>query len=68
MHPLIEKTLALLIEKEIYLCEELNNIKFELCRDEEFDWEIAFNMIDLDNSGFINQNNLNEFLFKYDCI
>ncbi len=54
MHPLIEKNLALLIEKEIYLNEELNKIKFELCRDEEFDWEIAFNMIDVDESGFIN--------------
>jgi hypothetical protein len=54
LHPLIEKNLALLIEKEIYLNEELNKIKFELCRDEEFDWEIAFNMIDVDESGFIN--------------
>lgn len=58
----------MLIEKEINLNEELNKIKFELSSDEDFDWDIAFNMIDIEQSGFINQQNLNEFLMKYGCI
>ena len=62
----------MLIEKEINLNEELNKIKFELSSDEDFDWDIAFNMIDIEQSGFINQQNLNEFLrrkiFPFDYI